>query len=312
MSQLSLVTKGKQPKPTRLLLYGVEGVGKSSFAANAPNPIFICTESGTEQLDIARFPEPTTLGDVSASLRELAGGEHDYKTLVIDTLDRLEPLIWHEVISTHKDKRGRAYESIADVPYGAGYDAALEHWRVLVSQFEYLRSKRGMGLVLIAHSAIKTFKNPEGEDFDRYGVKVHHKAGGLLREWCDDVLFAAYETYVAEINGRSKGVSTGARVLHSQRSAAWDAKNRHDLPPTLPLDWQSYAAALDAHQVATPQQLRAQIEAACLGAPPELVTRVAGAMVRAENAQQLARILNKLQAEVSILNANNQPQDTTP
>lgn len=312
--RLSDVTRGRIARPPRTCIYGTAGIGKSTAAGEALNPIFIPTESGSEQLDVARFAAPTTWSDVLDAIRELTEQPHDYRTLVIDTLDRLEPLIWDDVCATKRDKRGRPFANIEDIPYKAGYVAALDWWRQLCSALERLRDKRNMGIVLVCHAAVRTFKNPEGDDFERYQMKLHAAAGALIHEWCDDVLFACYETYTHESHGRTKGVSNGARVMHTQRRAAFDAKNRHDLPETMPLDWATYAAAVAAHQPRPPAELRADIEALCAtpSISPELVTRVAGAMVRAgDDAAVLARILDKLRAEVAIAAANTNTTDTT-
>jgi len=114
-------------------------------------------------------------------------------------------------------------------------------------------------VILLAHSIIKTFKNPAGDDYDRFGLRVHDKAAGLLKEWCDDVLFANYETFVSKDGNRPKGVSTGARLIFTERRAAWDAKNRHGLPETLPLDWETYFSAATAPSADSISDLRNEI-----------------------------------------------------
>jgi hypothetical protein len=250
---LSRITTGKVSKPIRALLYGVEGIGKSTFAAHAPKPIFLGSEDGTSELDIARFPEPKTWAEVFFSIAELGSNDHDFKTLVIDTLDWLEPLCWDHLCQ-RPDAKGKRRESIEDFGYGKGYSAALEEWRKLVAMIERVRAAKSMHLILLAHSWIKPFKNPDGDDYDRYELKLHPKAGGLIKEWCDCVLFANYETFTDDSTGRSKGVSTGRRVMHSQRTAAWDAKNRYTLPETMELSWPEFANAVRAHRKTEQQQ----------------------------------------------------------
>jgi len=294
---LGKVVKGKLAKPVRVLIYGVEGVGKSSFAANAPSPIFLGAEDGTSELDVARFPEPTSWHDALEAITELTTAEHDYQTLAIDTLDWLEPLCWAAVCAGKKDKAGKPIENIEGFGYGKGYTAALDHWRQLTAALERLRTERGMNMVLIAHSWIKSFKNPAGEDYDRYELKLHAKAGGLLREWCDAVVFAMHETLTYETDGRVRGISSGARVVYTERCAAWDAKNRYDLPDRLPLDWVSFAEAVAAHRPGDPNELRARITELLKGADEKLTARVHGALAAAgSDAAELARIANKLSA----------------
>lgn len=288
-------TKGKLVKPPRVLLYGVEKIGKSSFAAGAPNPRFLASEDGTSELDVSRFPEPTCWEEVRYAVDTMARAPHDYKTLVIDTVDWFEPLCWREVC------RRLGYQSI-DEPntYGKGYVEALGMWRDLLSDLDELRAKRGIGIVLLAHSWIKSFKNPTGDDFDRYEMKLHAKTAALLKEWSDCVLFATYETFSKKGKGdsKAKGVSTGARVIHTQRTAAWDAGNRYDLPETLPLDWEAFADGMKARAQQSPAELKERIGNMLSEVKDaELHARVTAAVAKAgDDAVQLARIANKLSA----------------
>lgn len=299
--KLTAVTKGRVERPMRVLLFGVEGVGKSTFAANAPSPVFLAAEDGTAQLDVARFPEPKTWRDVFDAVDELTNGEHEYKTVVVDTLDWLEPLCWDHVVTKASSPK---IKSIEDFGFGKGYVAALDEWRLLLAKFEQLRLRRGMHVIFLAHSWIKTFKNPEDEDYDRYELKLHAKAGGLLKEWSDAVLFTRYETFTNtdEKTKRSRGVSTGARVIHTQRTAAWDAKNRYDLPETLPLDWHAFAEAVKRQAPADPAKLRERIQKLLAQTTDtEFVQKVAAAVEAAGNdASKLAKYADNLSARISI------------
>lgn len=258
MSKMSLsnVKKGIQQAPPRVVLYGVEGVGKSTFAAGAPSPIFLGAEDGTSQLDVARFPEPTTWADALAAVDVLTLEDHDYQTFVIDTLDWLEPLCWAHVCAAN------GVSSIEDVQkgFGKGYLAALSEWRILLSRIDNLRAKRGMSVILLAHSVIKPFNNPEAENYDRYELKLQKLASGLVKEWTDALLFARHETFTAggAKGAKVKGVSTGARVVHTEHSAAWDAKTRYSHPETIALDWADFAQGMRA---ADPAAIRAEIVA---------------------------------------------------
>lgn len=306
--KLGAVTKGRLERPMRVLLFGVEGVGKSTFAANAPSPIFLAAEDGTAQLDVARFPEPKAWRDVFDAIDELMTAEHEYKTVVVDTLDWLEPLCWDHVVARAR-AANQKIKSIEDFGFGKGYVAALDEWRLLLSKFEQLRLKRAMHVIFLAHSWIKTFKNPEDEDYDRYELKLHLKAGGLLKEWSDAVLFTRYETFANtdEKTKRTRGVSTGARVIHTQRTAAWDAKNRYDLPETLPLDWQAFADAVKRQAPADPEKLKARIaELLANTADQELVQKVSAAVEAAgSNASLLAKYADTLAARIAIQTQEN-------
>lgn len=291
------VTTGRLVKPDRVLIFGTEGVGKSTWAASAPDPIFIPCEDGTANLDVARFPEPETWPDLLTALSVLTTEKHVYKTAVVDTVDAAESMLWRYIC----DRDGK--DSIEAYGYGKGYTAALDEWRVFMAAVERLQRERKMGVILVAHSWIKTFKNPEGEDFDRYELKLHAKASGLLKEWCEDVLFAHYETFAVkdDKNGKAKGVSSGARVVHTQRTAAWDAKNRHALPEMLPLSYEDFAAAVRAGRPADPEKLKASIaEKLSSISDPDLVAKVTAALTKAgDDASALSKIENRLNATLN-------------
>lgn len=236
---LAAVKRGKVSSPWRMLVYGVEGIGKTTLAASTPAPIFLGAEDGSGHLDVPRFPSPADWGDMKAAVDVLLKEKHDFRTLVLDTVDWAEPLLWDFICS--RDKKA----SIEDYGYGKGYQAAIDEWRVFLTQLERLRGV-GINVMLLGHSQLKLFKNPEGDDFDRYELKLNAKAGGLVKEWCDAVLFANHETFAKrdEKTKRVKGVSTGARWLYTTRTAAFDAKNRFGFPDMLPLSWPDVEAAM--------------------------------------------------------------------
>lgn len=245
---LATVTTGVIAAPVKTLVYGPEGVGKSSFAAGAPSPIFLPVEEGTNHLNVARFPQPETFQDVLDAIIELGKGEHQFRSLAIDTLDALEPLIWAAVVA--EANKPDKIRSIEDFGYGKGYVAALDKWRLLFSYLEKLRRIRSMNVVLVAHSNIKKFANPEGEDFDRYELKLAGKgASGLAKEWCDNVLFATYDVVAAtdDETKRTRGFTTGKRIARTVHTGAYDAKNRFSLPDPLALEWAAYREGMVAY-----------------------------------------------------------------
>ena len=236
------IVKGKLKRPRRIVAHGVEGIGKSTLASGSPGAVFIGAEDGTSQLDIHRFPEPRGWGDIMGALDALKNEEHDYRTVVVDTLDWAEPMVWKFVC----ERDGKS--DIGSYDWGRGYATALDQWRLFLSKLDTLRvtKKDGgkeMGVILLAHSHIKRFENPEGPDYDRYELKLHHKAAGIIKEWADCVLFCNYETYTHEQNGKTKGVDDGTRVMYTERRATFDAKNRENLPPKLPLSWDELVTA---------------------------------------------------------------------
>lgn len=296
---LANVKTGKSAQPPRVLIYGAEGCGKSTFAANAPNPIFICAEDGVAQLGPARFPEPRSWDDVLDAIEALTTEPHNHKTLVIDSLDWLEPMCWDHICK--RDKK----ESIEDYGFSKGQKTvAPAEWRILISRIERMCKAREMGVILIAHQHVKLFKNPEGEDFERYELAMDAKAAGMFKQWSEAVLFAQFETFASKDakTKRVRGISTGARVLHTQRTAAFDAKNRFDLPPTLPLDWHEFASAVEAHKPADPAALLARIDAMLVTVTDEDLRAKVQISISAANGNpaQLARIADKLAAKINI------------
>lgn len=289
--QLTALVKGKQTKPIKLVVYGPEGCGKSTFASNAPSPVFLGTEDGTAQLDVTRFPAPQGWGDVLEAVRVLGTEAHDFKTLVVDTLDWAEPLVWQKVCA--EDKDGAKTIELVGGGYGKGYTAALDHWRIFLSYLERLQKAKGMHVVLLAHSHIKSFKNPEGPDYERYELKLNQKAAGLMKEWSDAVLFANHETFAqADKAKRVRGVSTGARVLYTERTAAYDAKNRYGLPAELPLAWPDFEAARLKGEPADPAALVSEISRKAAELPAPLQKEVTAALERAGKDVKKLGLLN--------------------
>lgn len=252
---LSAITRGAIERPMRIVLYGVEGIGKSTFGADAPAPVFLGAEDGTAHLDVARFPQPRTWQEALDALRVLATEPHEFRTLVVDTVDWLEPLCWQHVCASARKPDIEAFG------YGKGYLAALEEWRRFVLGLDALRA-RGMHTILLAHALVRPFRNPEGDDYDRYSLKVNEKAAGLMREWADAVLFANFESFAKkEPTGRAKGVG-GARVLYTSHRPAADAKNRWGLPDRLAMGWTSFSDALaEARSPSRVAALRAELDA---------------------------------------------------
>lgn len=293
---LKAITKGRQRAPMRVLLYGVEGVGKSTFGSASPDPVFLGPEDGTGRLEVARFPVPETWADVMEAIQTLTVDTHEYRTLVIDTLDWLEPLLWRHVCEV----AGEA--TIESFGYGKGYQVALDGWRVLLAAIERLRAARGMAIVLLAHCQIRPFKNPEGDDYDRYELKLNAKAGGLLKEWVDAVLFANHETFAQKDakTKRVRGLSTGARLIYTQRTGAYDAKNRDGLPESLPLSWEDFWAAVEAGQPTSSANLREEIERKAAELGGEHADKARAALGRAGNdGAKLAQLNNWLNAKLA-------------
>jgi len=240
-SLMTQIKKGRNPKPRRVMLYGTHGIGKSTFGAMAENPIFIPTEDGLGDIECESFPLAKSLGDVMAALESLYSGEHGYRTVVIDSLDWLERLIWNEVCEDEQ------VESIEKIGYAKGYTFAIEKWRMVLGALDALRGDRGMTVVVIAHAKIEKFENPETVPYDRYSPRLHKLASALVQEWADEVLFATYKVLTVKVDegfnkAKHNGVGTGERIIRTVERPAHVAKNRLNLPEELPLDYRVFAA----------------------------------------------------------------------
>ena len=242
MSLIGSITKGREQQPPRIMIYGSEGVGKSTFASLAPNPVFIQTEDGLSEIDTSKFPLARTFEDVVMQLQAVRDEQHEFGTLVIDSLDWLERLVWDRVCADY----GVKCIEKADGGYGKGYVHALTYWRQIVSILNDIRSKRGMAVVMIAHAAVERFEDPEHAAYDRYTPRLHKKACSLVCEWVDAVLFASRRLRVDSTTGKAApvGADGGERILRTNGSPACIAKNRFGLPTELPLSWAAFVEAL--------------------------------------------------------------------
>lgn len=292
---LNAITKGAQRAPWRILIYGVGGVGKSTFMSEAPAPVFLDTQYGTDELNTNRFPKPQTFDDVRAAFATLINEEHAFKTLVIDLVDDVERLIWDHVCK----KANAPSITSGELGYNKGYEEAAVQMRLALRDLETLRRK-GMNIGFVGHSAITKFVNPEGADYERYSLALQKSTQGLIYGWCDAILFAREETAVQTKGKKTRGISTGHRVVHTVENAAYYAKNRYNLPNTLPLDWHDFAEAMALGQPANAQAVVEEIEGLLARANDnELSTKVRTAIAAAgDDASRLVRYLNTLRERV--------------
>ena len=226
----------KNWQPQKILLYSVQGLGKSTFGATFDRPIFVRTEDGAGAIDVATFPEMVTkFSDMEAVITALHS-DHPYKTMVIDSLDWLEPIIWNkQILAQPFGDKGKEIKDIEDYGFGKGYSMALSWWRYLMGGLDSLRNNKGMNIVLIAHSEVKRYDSPEADPYDRYGIKLHKGAFALWQEWADMVLFCNYRTRIhsAEVGFNKeikRGEGSGERVIYTEERPAYLAKNRWGLP----------------------------------------------------------------------------------
>ncbi len=220
----------------------------STFGASAPNAIFVQTEDGLGEINCKKFPLAHSLSEVLAELTALRDDPHEFQTVVIDSADWLERLIFDEVC---REFGVRNVEK-ADGGYGRGYTHALTHWRKVIALLQELRDKRGMMVILVAHAKVERFEDPENAAYDRYTPRLHKHAASLIAEWVDAVLFANKKFRVQKENAGFSGeraiaspigADGGERIIRTVGSPACIAKNRFGLPAELPLSWQAFIDA---------------------------------------------------------------------
>lgn len=304
---LEAVTTGAERPPERLLIYGSGGIGKTTMLAELGGTIFIDTQDGTKRLKTARFPTPKTWAEVMDALDELAVKDHPHRRVAIDLLDDVEQLIWAHIC------RRDGKDNIESYGYGGGYKVALGEWRIMLAKLERLRDK-GMAVALAAHVFIEKFNNPEGPDYDRYQLQLNKHAAGLLRGWCDNVLFAReVVSTTTDKQKRTRGVSKNIRVVHTIGCAAYYAKNRDNLPDTLPLDAGEYLAAVAASEPASAEDVRAELAGVLQQFTDEAYVAKAQGLIDAagDDANKLLRILNKLRERLITTEPQEQKTEET-
>lgn len=232
MSLLEQVHIGKRPAPRRCMVYGVQGVGKSTFGATSRKPIFVQTEDGLGEIECAKFPLSRSFDDVMAALGDLATQPHEYETVVIDSLDWLERMIWQEVCKAEN------VSNIEKIGFQKGYTYALNQWRQFLAGLDDLRLTRGIAVILIAHCKIEKFQTPEDSAFDRFSPRLHKLASAVVMEWCDEVLFATYSTTTDPKKVRN--ITAPERIMRTCEGPTHVAKNRLNMPYELPLEWAAY------------------------------------------------------------------------
>lgn len=241
------ITRGKRARAQKVVIYGPEGIGKSTFAAEFPNAVFIDTEGSTDNMDVARLDKPTSWTMLNNEIAFIKANPTECGTLVIDTIDWAESMAVADVCAQHNKK------GIEDFGWGKGYTYVQEEIGRFLNSLSDLVDM-GINVVLTAHAQIKKFEQPdELGSYDRYELKLGQKTGSktapLVKEWADMVLFANYKTLVMTAENGKKKAQGGERVMYTNHRPAWDAKNRHSLPDELPFRYAGIAHIFAGQQV---------------------------------------------------------------
>ncbi len=254
---LQSLSRGTAVKAPRIVVLGVEKIGKTTFAcgghfegnnlvsvgANKPVVISVKGEEGADALDVAKFPVANDYTTVLECIGALAKEQHDFEAVVLDSASALEPLLWQAVCA----ENGK--ESIEAFGYAKGYVLALDYWRRILNGLDYLREHKGMSSIIIGHARAKTINDPETDAYDAYVMDIHDKAANLVFRWADVILFCNTKKIVNTDTNKAIEVNQGQRYLYTRKTPSHPGGGRGvygHLPAELPLDWWSFQAAVAA------------------------------------------------------------------
>lgn len=271
------IITGRQATALKVVVYGPEGIGKTTFASKFPRPVFIDTEGSTKHMDVARTSRPTSWAMLIEQARYFRDHPGEYGTLVLDTADWAEQLCAADLCARSK-KPG-----IEDFGYGKGYTYLAEDFGKLLNLLEEV-VERGMNVVVTAHAKMRKFEQPdELGAYDRWELKLQKTTAPLLKEWADMVLFANYKTHTIRTDDGKVKAQGGKRVMYTTHHPCWDAKNRQGLADELPFDFLSIQACVPggpsapaAPQAPPPQSAPAAAPINASPAPPDPAEPAAG------------------------------------
>lgn len=261
------IITGVMPKAVKVVVYGPEGIGKTTFAAQAPNPLFLDTEGSTTRLNVRRFAAPNSFAMITEQVNYVLRNPGICKTFVLDTADWAQRLCVDAVCARHQ-KSG-----IEDFGYGKGFSYVYEDFGRLLNLLDQLID-RGINVIITAHAAMRKFEQPdEMGSYDRWELKLINSqktnVAGMVKEWADMVLFANYETIVVKSEDKKNKAQGGRRVMYTTHNPCWDAKNRFSLPEKLPFDFSHVAHCFLRDDAPVVQPELVQTASAGNAPPPE-------------------------------------------
>lgn len=243
------IVTGKLPVAKRIVIYGAEGIGKSTLASQCPDPLFIDTEGSTTHMDVKRFEAPSSWQMLLDQVDYVIKNPNVCKTLVIDTAD------WAEQMEIDDLCKRKGWDGLEGAGYGKGYTYSAEEFGKLLNKLTEVM-KRGINVVITAHATLRKVELPEEIGaYDHWEMKTSKKVAPMIKEWADVVLFLNYHVNVVNVDGKgaTKGKNRaqgGRRVIHTTHTPFWDAKNRFGMPEELPLEYASIAPLFEDKQEA--------------------------------------------------------------
>lgn len=253
------ITRGKKAGAKKIVLYGTEGIGKSTFASKFPDPVFIDTEDSTKDMEVARFDKPSSWEMLLQEVQYVIDHPECCRTLVIDTAD------WAEQLEIADLCAKKGWSGVEDAGFGKGYQYSAEEFGRLLNLLTEVVEK-GVNAVLTAHAWLRKIELPdEIGSYDHWEMKTSKKVAPMIREWADMVLFANYKTIVINVDGRGaqKGKNKaqgGKRVIYTTHHSCWDAKNRYRLPDEIPMDYEAIRHIIEGDRPAAPVTSQAEPE----------------------------------------------------
>lgn len=235
------IKKGKQGRAQRIVIYGTEGIGKSTLAAASPAPLFLDTEQGTDQLDVDRL-DIENLAQIDATIQALLTQPSEYQTVVLDTADNLWRMCADAICAENN------WTDIEKAGFGKGYAMAADRFRLVLGKFDALL-RRGVNVVIVSHAKVTQVSPPDTAEYSKYCIKVSaptkqaEASRELMKEWCDCLLFCNYDTVVNSEKGKA---CKHERVVNTTCAPAWEAKNRYGLPATMPMTPETMQAIFEA------------------------------------------------------------------